>query len=310
MNKSIENCIRQLEDMEFETLIDMTFGDLLDAQAQRFPDHDCLISPHRKQRYSYAQFRDECNRVARGMLAMGIKKGDHVAIWATNYTQWVTTMFATAKIGAVMVTVNTNYKRFELEYLLRQSDSMTLIMSGGVKDNRYTEHIYNLCPTLSGSEPGQLSCEALPFLKNIIFLDEEKMPGMYGWDDLYALAEKVSQEQLDAVQAGLDVHDVVNMQYTSGTTGFPKGVMLSHYSVINDGKAIGDRKKTDRYRQGMHPRAAFPLFWLCAGRDLLRHPRVGHDPGGPLSSGAGHGGGAVGKMHLPAWRAHDVYFHS
>ncbi len=128
MSKRIENCVKQLEAMEFETLIEMTFGDLLDAQAERFPDNECLVSPHRGSRFTYAQFRDECNRVARGMLAMGIKKGDHVAIWATNYPEWVVTMFATAKIGAVMVTVNTNYKQFELEYLLRQSDAMTLIM--------------------------------------------------------------------------------------------------------------------------------------------------------------------------------------
>ena len=265
MNERIEGCVRQLESMKFETLIDMTFGDLLDAQAQRFPDRDCLISPHKKQRYTYAQFRDECNRVARGFLAMGIKKGDNVAIWATNYTQWVTTMFATAKIGAVMVTVNTNYKRFELEYLLRQSDSMTLIMSEGVKDNIYSEHLYSLCPSLPESAPGQLCCAALPFLKNVIYLESEKKPGMFGWEELYAMAETVAQVQLDQVQATLNKHDVVNMQYTSGTTGFPKGVMLSHYSVINNGKAIGDRKKLTELDRECIPVPLFHCFGCVLG---------------------------------------------
>lgn len=261
----IKENIRQLETAGFEDLISMTFGDLLDAQAARFPDADCVVDPHSGARYTYAQFRDECNRVARGMMAMGIKTGDHVAIWATNYVEWLTTMFATAKIGAVLVTVNTNYKRFELEYLLSQSDSMTLILMDGFKDSDYLAHLRQICPELDQSQPGRLESKALPFLKNIIHLDPGRRPGMYQWSDLYELAEQVSEEKRAERQASLNVHDTVNMQYTSGTTGFPKGVMLTHHSIINNGKSIGDRMKLTEKDRLCIPVPLFHCFGCVLG---------------------------------------------
>lgn len=165
MTERVKNCIEQLETMDFYTLIKMTFGDLLEAQAERYPNNDCVLNPLMNRRFTYSQFRDECNTVAKGLLAMGIQKGDHVAIWATNRVEWITLMFATAKIGAVLVTVNTNYKKFELEYLMHQSDSTTLVMIDGVKQNNYFEHLENICPELKSSEPGKLSSPALPMLK-------------------------------------------------------------------------------------------------------------------------------------------------
>jgi fatty-acyl-CoA synthase len=257
--------IKMMEQTRFETLVNITFGDLLDTQAARFPDNDCLVMPHKNQRFTYAAFRDECNRVARGMMALGIQRGDHVAIWATNYIEWVTVMFATAKIGAVMVTVNTNYKRFELEYLLRQSDSTTLVMTPGVKDNDYVATLMELCPELADSQPGQLSCQQLPFLKNVIFLGEQRHPGMFLWSDLYELAEQVCEEERAARQNSLDTQDVVNMQYTSGTTGFPKGVMLTHHSVVNNGKAIGDRKRLTEIDRECIPVPLFHCFGCVLG---------------------------------------------
>ncbi len=220
--------------------INMTIGDWLDNKAEQYPDKECSVHPLEGLRFTTAQFRDEVNRVARGLMAMGINKGDHVAIWATNYPQWVQTQFATAKIGAVLVTVNTNYKKFELEYLLKQSDSTTLIMMGGTKDNNYVGHIYAVCPELKDCTPGALACKKLPFLKRVIFLDEANHPGMYHWGDVLELAENVTEEERAARQATCDPHDVINMQYTSGTTGFPKGVMLTHYNLINNGKIIGE----------------------------------------------------------------------
>ncbi len=219
--------------------IHMTIGDWLDAKAQELPDKDCAVHPYEGLRYTTAQFKAECDRVARGLMAMGVKKGDHVAIWATNRPQWVQAQFATAKIGAVLVTVNTNYKKYELEYLMKQSDSMTLIMTGGTKDNSYTEHIYAVCPELKACAPGKLKSAKLPFLKNVIFLDEGDNPGMYHWDDVLKLSAAVSDGERAARQAECDPHDVINMQYTSGTTGFPKGVMLTHYNLLNNGKIIG-----------------------------------------------------------------------
>lgn len=220
--------------------MEITVGDLLDQMAEKYPEHDAILYTDRPFRKTYSEFRDLCNKVAKGFLAMGIKKGDHVAVWATNYPEWILAQFATARIGAVLVTVNTNYKIFEVEYLLRQSDSNTLILIDGFKDCNYVDIINQLCPELKDSEPGKLDCSSLPFLKNIIYIGDKKHPGTYNWNDLYQLSSNVSDEELKAVQASLDIHDVINMQYTSGTTGFPKGVMLTHYNVVNNGKCIGD----------------------------------------------------------------------
>ncbi|MEG1501044.1 MAG: AMP-binding protein, partial [Clostridiales bacterium] len=226
-----------------QQLWEITLGDLLDKVADKYPNHDGVIYTDRPFRKSYAQFRDYCNQIAKGMMAMGIKKGDHVAIWATNYPEWITTMFATAKIGAVMVTVNTNYKVFELEYLLNQSDSTTLILINGFKDANYLEIVQKLNPQLAASLPGKSEFASLPFLKNLIFVGEETPKGMFNWQDLIDLGQNITDQELAARQASLDIHDVVNMQYTSGTTGFPKGVMLTHYNIVNNGKSIGDCMK-------------------------------------------------------------------
>ena len=224
-------------------LIKKTIGDLLDDIANTYPNHDAVLYTDRPFRKTYSQFRDLCDIVARGLLAMGIKKGDHVAIWATNYPEWLLTMFATAKIGAIMVTVNTSYKIFELEYLMRQSDSKTLILIDGFKDCNYIDILNELCPELKCSEPGKLNSKALPVLKNVIYIGEKNFPGTFNWNDIYKAAPEVSAEELSIVQASLDIHDVINMQYTSGTTGFPKGVMLTHYNLVNNGNCIGDGMK-------------------------------------------------------------------
>lgn len=143
-------------------LLEMTIGEMMELQARLHPDQDGLVSPLIGVRYSYKELNEMCDRVARGFMAMGIKKGDHIAMWSSNYPEWVITQFASAKMGAVLVTVNTNYKRFELEYLMRQSDSTTLITMHGTKDSDYLQYIYELCPELKTSEPGKLECEALP----------------------------------------------------------------------------------------------------------------------------------------------------
>lgn len=221
-------------------LVKITVGDLLDWIADKYSDHDAVLYTDRPFRKSYGEFRELCNQVAKGFMAMGIQKGDHVAIWATNYPEWLLAMFATAKIGAVLVTVNTNYKIFEAEYLLRQSDAKTLILIEGFKDCNYVDIINELCPGIKDAKPGELQEPALPFLKNIIYVGDKKHSGMFNWEDLYKLAESVSDEELRKRQASLEVHDVINMQYTSGTTGFPKGVMLTHYNIVNNGMSIGD----------------------------------------------------------------------
>lgn len=223
-----------------EKLIEITVGSLLDDMAKRYPNHDCALYTDRPFRKTYSEFNQLCNKVAKSFLKMGIKKGDHIAIWATNVPEWLVTLFASAKIGAVLVTVNTNYKVFELEYLLKQSDTNTLVLIDGFKDSNYIQIINELCPELKNSEPGNFHSEKLPYLKNVISVSSEKHPGMFSWDDIIEFGRDISDEELYNISNSLDCHDVINMQYTSGTTGFPKGVMLTHYNIINNGMCIGD----------------------------------------------------------------------
>ena len=220
--------------------IDFTVGGLLDDIAARFPDNEALVYVERGLRYTYRQFNERCRQVAKGLLRMGVKKGDHLSIWAYNVPEWVVLQFATAKIGAVLVTVNTSYKSAELEYILKQSDSSTLFLVQGFKDTDYVQTLAEVIPGLAQSKPGQLASAAVPFLKNVVFLGEGAPAGMLNFDRMVEMGQGVSDDELAAVERGLSQHDVINMQYTSGTTGFPKGVMLTHFNVVNNGFNIGE----------------------------------------------------------------------
>ncbi|MHB1314263.1 MAG: AMP-binding protein [Christensenellales bacterium] len=223
-----------------EKLIDLTFPQVLDRMAEEFPDQYAFRYTVTDYTRTYSEFRDEVDTFARALIALGVRPGDHVAIWATNVPQWFITFWASVKIGAVLVTVNTAYKIHEAEYLLRQSDTHTLVMVDGYKDSDYVGIIRELCPELETAPKGQpLHCKRLPFLRNIITAESEQK-GCYTWAEAMALYEKAPLEAVYRRAAALDKDDVCNMQYTSGTTGFPKGVMLTHYNVVNNGKAIGD----------------------------------------------------------------------
>src|SRR5215211_1843683 len=167
-----------------DDLLKITIGDLLDRQAARFGDRDALIHVEHGVRYTYAEFRDECDRVAKGMIALGIRKGDHVGIWATDYPEWVVAQFATAKIGAVLVTVNPSYRTHELQYLLRQSDVSTLLLIERFKTSDYVGMINELIPELHDAEPGQLHAAAFPKLQRVVFIGRQRQPGMIQWSDL------------------------------------------------------------------------------------------------------------------------------
>lgn len=222
-----------------ETLIDETFPDVLDRVCEEFPEQYAFRYTELDYTRTYPQFREDVDIFARALIAMGVKRGDHVAIWATNVPAWYITFWATTKIGAVLVTVNTAYKIHEAEYLLRQSDTHTLVMIDGYKDCNYVDIIDTICPELKTCRPGQLESRRLPFLKNVITVDS-KQDGCYSWDEAIALSKIVPYAEVEARRKKIDKNDVCNMQYTSGTTGFPKGVMLTHYNVVNNGKAIGD----------------------------------------------------------------------
>jgi fatty-acyl-CoA synthase len=218
-----------------------TIGQLVDLVADQFGDSTALVYHKLGIHMNYRQFRDHCNAVAKGFMALGVEKGEKVAIWANNVPQWVLTQFGTGKMGAVMVTVNTNYRSFELEYLMKQSDATTLLLIGGVRsEDEYLKVVDEVCPELRHSRPGQLVCEKLPKLKNVVFLGETRHPGMFTWDELLALGATVDDTDLTARQDSLAPDDVINMQYTSGTTGFPKGVQLSHTNLIGNARSMAE----------------------------------------------------------------------
>ena len=224
-----------------DELINMTFSQVLDRVAEEFPDQYCFKYTTLDYTRTYAQFREDVDRFARALVSLGVRAGSKVAVWATNLPAWYITFWATVKLGAVLVTVNTAYKIHEAEYLLRQSDTHTLVMIDSCLDSNYAEIINTLCPEIKDTTPGEpLHCKRLPFLRNVITVGF-KQAGCLTFDEAMERYELVSAEQVARMAAAVKPSDVCNMQYTSGTTGFPKGVMLTHYNVVNNGKCIGDR---------------------------------------------------------------------
>ena len=224
-----------------DDLIDLTFPQVLDRMVEEFPDQYCFKYTTLDYTRTYSEFRDDVDTFARALVSMGVRPGMKVAVWATNVPAWYITFWATTKIGAVLVTVNTAYKIHEAEYLLRQSDTHTLVMIESALDSNYRKIINEICPEIASTKAGEpLHCKRLPFLRNVITVDF-KQPGSLTFDEAMERSELVPIEEIKRMAANVQPDDVCNMQYTSGTTGFPKGVMLTHYNVVNNGKCIGDR---------------------------------------------------------------------
>jgi fatty-acyl-CoA synthase len=219
---------------------DVTIGELLTRLAHDYPQHDALVYPDRNLRYSFSELETLARQIARGLLDIGIQSGGRVALWATNVPEWVVLQFALAKIGAVLVTVNTSLRAAELEYLLKQSESSALITIKGFRDVDYVETVYEIIPELRQSQSGALQFADFPFLRNVIYIGDEKPAGMIPYDALLSRSGNVSDEVLDSLAQSQTLDDVINMQYTSGTTGFPKGVMLTHKNILNNGYWLGE----------------------------------------------------------------------
>ena len=224
-----------------DELIDLTFSQVLDRMVEEFPDQYAFRYTTLDYTRTYEEFREDVDRFARALISMGVRPGTKVAIWATNVPAWYLTFWAATKIGAVLVTVNTAYKIHEAEYLFRQSDTHTLVMIESCLDSDYRSIINELCPEIAQTKAGDpLHCKKLPFLRNVITVGFSQ-PGCLTFEEAMARADAVPMEKLREYAAKVKPDDVCNMQYTSGTTGFPKGVMLTHYNVVNNGKCIGDR---------------------------------------------------------------------
>ena len=245
----------------------LPIGDILDRQTDRYPDREALVHTATGHRFTYRRFHAEVERVARGFMSIGIEKGQHVGIWATNYTEWVLTQFATAKIGAVLVNVNPAYRTHELAYLLEQSQLTALVLIGRFRTSDYVAMVNELVPELFETTPGQLNSATFPYLRHLVFIpphDEPDAPtpaGMWRWDDLTVRAGEVSEPELHARQAQCRPDDPINIQYTSGTTGNPKGATLTHHNILSNALHVGDCMEMDE-----RDRLCIPVpFYHCFG---------------------------------------------
>ncbi len=246
-------------------LIGATIGDLFDRVAEQLPDHEALVSRHQRLRYSYRQLREECDRFARGLLALGLRKGDRIGIWSPNHAEWTIAQFATPKIGAILVNINPAYRSHELEYALRQSACTALSIAPPFKTSDYAATLREVCPELDGCEPGRLRAARLPELRTVIAFGDQALPGAFRWEDVLARAETVPSGELAARGREQEFDDPINIQYTSGTTGFPKGATLSHHSILNNGFFIGERMRFTREDRLCIPVPYYHCFGMVLG---------------------------------------------
>jgi len=224
-------------------LFDRTLGDWLEYWAEETPENEYIVYSDRNLRFGWAAFNHRVNNMAKGLLSIGVTKGAHVGIWAQNVPDWLTFLYACAKLGAVAVTVNTNYKEHELAFIIENSDMHTLCITDGVAGNDYVKMVHSLLPELKTTQRGRLKSERFPDLKNVVYIGQEKHRGMFNTAEILLLGSNQDGQAFLEIKKTVNCHDVVNMQYTSGTTGFPKGVMLSHYNIANNGYLTGEHMK-------------------------------------------------------------------
>ena len=246
-------------------LLGETIGDMFDRIATQYADNDALISIHQGIRWNYRELQQQVTTCAKALMAIGVSKGDRVGIWSPNMAQWCVTQFATAKIGAILVNINPAYRQHELEYALNQSECSFLIAADQFKSSNYTAMLNKLAPELKDSVPGQLISPALPYMKGLITLSETAVPGMLSWQQLQDKASQIDSAALAERQSGLQFDDPINIQYTSGTTGFPKGATLSHHNILNNGFFVTESQRfTDQDRMVI-PVPLYHCFGMVMG---------------------------------------------
>ncbi len=246
-------------------LLGLTIGDMFDQTVARYPDNVALIARQQGLRYSYRQLQAEVDRCARGLLALGLQQGERVGIWSPNRAEWTITQFATAKIGVILVNINPAYRLHELEYALTQSGCNLLISAPQFKRSDYTAMLYELAPELRGATPGQLGAKRLPLLRGVVRLGAEPGPGMFSWAELLVGADSVPPAALAERQAAQQFDDPINIQYTSGTTGYPKGATLSHHNILNNGYFVAELMRLSDQDRLVIPVPLYHCFGMVMG---------------------------------------------
>ena len=272
---------------ERPALLETTIGDCLDDIAARYPHREALVVRHQRIRWSYGEYLCEIEKLARGLLALGIRPGDRVGIWAPNCYEWCLTQFATAKIGAILVCINPAYRVFELEYALNKSGCRVIIAAEQFKSSRYLEMLAGLAPELTGSGPGRLRAERLPQLEFVIRMGEASTPGMLNFGDVCRMGARAEQALLHEIQSGLEPHDVINIQFTSGTTGSPKGAALTHYNILNNANQVAVGMRFSEQDRLCIPVPMYHCFGMVLGKlACVTHGAAAVFPGDAFEPGA------------------------
>ena len=248
-----------------KNLLAMTIGEAFDNTVARFPEREALVVRHQQLRYTWAQLADEVDRYARGLLALRLKPGDRLGIWAPNCAEWCIVQFASAKVGVVLVNINPAYRTSELEYALKQSGCKWLICASAFKTSDYHAMLSGLLPELAQYLPGELTSSRLPELRGVVSLAADPPSDFLSWYELGALGKAVAPEQLLTCQSELHFDQPINIQYTSGTTGFPKGATLSHYNILNNGYMAGVSLRLTEHDRLVIPVPLYHCFGMVLG---------------------------------------------
>ena len=246
-------------------LLGMTIGEMLDRTAEKYPDTEALVCLHQDIRWTYKEFVGKVNEAARAFMAIGVKRGDRVGIWSPNRYEWTVTQFATAKVGAILVNINPAYGMHELEYAMNLAGISVLVTADRFKASDYRKTLYDLAPELKTCEPGETTARRLQDLRAVINLDTDKHDGMWTWNEFARLSSKVSQEELDKAQGQLQFDDPINIQFTSGTTGNPKGATLTHHNILNNGYFVAESQRFTEKDRLVIPVPLYHCFGMVMG---------------------------------------------
>ncbi|MCV6623748.1 MAG: AMP-binding protein [Cellvibrionaceae bacterium] len=266
--------LSQLSGSQDVDLLELTIPDIFDKTVAQYPDHAAIVVKHQNIRWTYKEYQQEIEKLAAGLLALGIKPGDRVGIWSPNRIEWCLTQFATAKIGAVMVCINPAYRLYELEYALNKVQCKAIISAESFKSSRYLDMLNELLPELKSHSPRvdnsplptkALKSKKLPSLEWVIRMGDTPSAGMLNFSELQSLVSDDLRKQVNVVQQSLDCHDAINIQFTSGTTGNPKGATLSHYNILNNGKVVGDGMQLDQNDRLCIPVPLYHCFGMVMG---------------------------------------------